>query len=366
MKALKFFLRLWAFIVGMILSFAAMPVGDCRSQSDDVNSSAYIEEAEKRDIVTYVIGHTCPDSDTVCSAIAYADFKQNFNLKCEPRIAGAVNKETEFILNSFDVPVPPILDNAAGQNIILVDHNVLSQAITGMNDARVVEILDHHNKFGDVKSKDRPIFYLHMPVGCTATIVWLCYTKNNIRIDKKMAGIMFGAILSDTDNLRSENTTTLDKQAVNELQKIAGIENRTKYFLDMEKNFTDYKNMTEREIIYTDFKNFDAGNFNCGYATVATLTPADRENLKIRIDNYMKKNFFAQNLDMFFIKIHDIETYTATLLAYGENAREILADALNLNIDDDFILSPNIPNKKIARAICRTTENFKSHEIQAA
>lgn len=358
MKALKFFLRFWGFIVGMFLTFAAMPVGDCRSQSDIENPSAYIEEAEKRDLLTYVIGHTCPDSDTVCSAIAYADFKQKFNLKCEPRIAGAVNKETEFILNSFDVPIPPILDNAADKNIILVDHNVLSQAITGMETARVVEILDHHNLFGDVKS-DKSIFYLHMPVGCTATIVWLCYNKNNISIDKKMAGIMFGAILSDTDNLRSANTTDLDRQAANELQKIAGIKDRTKYFLAMEKNFTDYSNMTEREIIYTDFKNFTAHDFNCGYATVATLTPADRINMKIRLDNFMKKNFLAQNVNMFFIKIHDIETYTANLLVYGENAEEILAE---INLRGDF---KNTPNKKIARAICQAIENI-SVEIHAA
>lgn len=356
MKALKFFLRFWGFIVGMFLTFAAMPVGDCRSHSDIENPSAYIEEAEKHDLMTYVIGHTCPDSDTVCSAIAYADFKKKFNLKCEPRIAGALNKETEFILNSFDVPTPPILDNAADKNIILVDHNILSQAITGMESARIVEILDHHNLFGDVKT-DKPIFYLHMQVGCTATIVWLCYHKNNISIDKKMAGIMFGAILSDTDNLRSANTTNLDKQAANELQKIAGVKNRTKYFLDMEKNFTDYSNMTEREIIYIDFKNFTANNLNCGYATVATLTPADRNNLKIRLDNFMKKNFIAQNVDMFFIKIHDIETYTANILAYGENAAEIIAE---INLRGDF---ENMPNKKIARAICRASEKINSHEI---
>ncbi len=64
----------------------------------------------------------------------------------------------------------------------------------------------------------------------------------------------------------------------------------------------------------------------------------------------MKKNFFAQNLDMFFIKIHDIETYTANILAYGENSAEIIAE---INLRGDF---KNIPNKKIARAICRACD----------
>lgn len=364
MRALKFFLRMWGFIVGLVLTFAALPVGECRQQIDDIRS-AFVEEVGEVNKTTYVIGHKCPDSDTVCSAIAYANLKQELNVKCEPRISGTVNKETDFILSYFDVPTPPVLENAQGHNLILVDHNVVAQAVNGIGAANVVEIIDHHNLFGDLKSS-RPVFYLRLPVGCTATIVWLCYQNNRVKIDKQMAGLMFAAILSDTDNLRSENTTELDRQAVTELQKIADIKDRTKFFLDMEREFTSYAGMSEREIIFTDFKEFTAGSRRCGYSTVATLNPTERDALTERLDLFMKKFFASQSLDMFFVKVHEIETYTAIMLAYGSDARKLLATALDLPDEQPLHLPTNIPNKKIARAISAAIENLESHSSRVA
>ncbi len=355
MRALKFFLRMWGFIVGMVLTFAALPVGECKFDVDDIRS-AFIEEVEEVSKTTYVIGHTCPDSDTVCSAIAYANLKKQLNIKCEARISGEINKESDFILKYFDVPVPKILENAAGKNIILVDHNVSAQAINGIENASILEIIDHHNLFGDIKSKN-PVFYLSMPVGCTATIVWLCYRQNNVAIDKKMAGIMFGAILSDTDNLRSANTTNLDREAAQNLQKIAAIDDGNKFFMEMEREFTNYDGISAREIIFTDFKEFCAGNLRCGWSTVATLNVAEREKIKMRLDNFMKNFFAEQNLDMFFIKIHEIENYSAEMLCYGKGATEILSEALGTK---NFILKKNLPNKKIARAITSTIENLRT------
>ena len=346
MRALKFFLRMWGFIVGMVLTFAALPVGECKVAVDDIRS-AFIEEVEEVNKTTYVIGHTCPDSDTVCSAIAYANYKQQLNYKCEPRISGDLNKETDFILKYFDVDTPPVLESAAGENIILVDHNISAQAVAGIDEACVVEIIDHHNIFGDIKTNN-PVFYLTMPVGCTSTIVWLCYRQNNVAIDKKMAGLMFGAILSDTDNLRSANTTNLDREAAKNLQALAAIDDRNKFFLEMEREFTTYNGMSERDIIFTDFKEFDAGGRRCGWSTVATLNVEERDKLKLRLDDFMEKFFATQDLEMFFIKIHEIENYSAVMLAYGGGATEILSKALGTS---DFILERNLPNKKIARAI---------------
>ncbi len=358
MRALKFFLRMWGFIVGMVLTFAALPVGECKVAVDDIRS-AFIEEVEEISKTTYVIGHTCPDSDTVCSAIAYANLKQKQNFKCEPRISGAINKETDFILKYFDVDAPPVIENVSGKNIILVDHNISAQAVAGIENACVMEIIDHHNLFGDIKAQ-KPIFYLTMPVGCTATIVWLCYRQNNVAIDKKMAGLMFGAILSDTDNLRSANTTGLDIEAANNLQKIAAIDDRNKFFVSMEKDFTNYDGMSEREIIFIDFKEFGAGNLKCGWSTVATLNISEREKIKMRLDDFMKKFFDKQGLDMFFIKLHEIENYSAEMLAYGVGAREILSVALGLEDKNNFVLEKNLPNKKIARGITAAIENNRT------
>ena len=356
MRALKFFLRMWGFIVGMVLTFAALPVGECKVAVDDIRS-AFIEEVEEIGKTTYVIGHICPDSDTVCSAIAYANYKKQMNFNCEPRISGELNKESDFILKYFDVAAPPVIKNVSGENIILVDHNISAQAVKGIESARVVEIIDHHNLFGDIKS-DRA-FYMTMPVGCTATIVWLCYRQNKIPIDKKMAGLMFGAILSDTDNLRSANTTGLDVEAAQNLQSLAAIVDKNKFFLDMEREFTRYDGMSEREIIFTDFKEFGMGDLKCGWSTVATLNTAERDALKLRLDDFMKNFFPTQSLDMFFIKVHDIENYSAVMLAYGASAAELVSSALNLPDKNNLLLEKNLPNKKIVRELT-AAENFKT------
>ena len=354
MRALKFFLRMWGFIVGMVLTFAALPVGECKVAVDDIRS-AFIEEVEEINKTTYVIGHTCPDSDTVCSAIAYANYKKQLNFNCEPRISGEINKESDFILKYFDVETPKILKNVAGENIILVDHNISAQAVKGIDNANVLEIIDHHNLFGDIKTKNA--FYMRMPVGCTATIVWLRYRQDKVPIDKKMAGLMFGAILSDTDNLRSANTTNLDIEAADNLQKIAAIDDRNKFFLDMERDFTNYDGISERDIIFTDFKEFGACDLRCGWSTVATLNVEERDKIKMRLDDFMKNFFASQNLDMFFIKIHEIENYSAVMLAYGAGAIEILSSALNLSDKNNLLLEKNLPNKKIVRELTATLEN---------
>ena len=106
--------------------------------------------------------------------------------------------------------------------------------------------------------------------------------------------------------------------------------------------------MSERDIIFTDFKEFDAGGRRCGWSTVATLNVEERDKLKARLDDFMKNFFATQDLEMFFIKVHEIENYSAVMLAYGVGATEILSEALGTS---DFILERNLPNKKIARAI---------------
>ncbi len=157
----------------------------------------------------YVVGHKSPDSDSVCSAIAVADLKRQLGEECEARVAGEINNETGFILKKFGVDVPPILKNAKGKKIILVDHSDLSQAVDGMSEAMVVGLVDHH-KLGDV-STSVPVEALIRPLGCNCTIVkGLCdyYGK---KISKEIAGLVLCAILGDTVVFRSPTTTGEDR-----------------------------------------------------------------------------------------------------------------------------------------------------------
>ena len=130
-----------------------------------------IERLSTEDGPIYVIGHRSPDSDTVCSAIAYARLLGMLGFKAEARITGDVNRETVFILNEAGADLPPVLEDASGENIFLVDHSEYAQAAEGMEDAHIVGILDHHG-VGSV-STGQQLVYEARPIGATATIIWL-------------------------------------------------------------------------------------------------------------------------------------------------------------------------------------------------
>ena len=158
----------------------------------------------------YVIGNRSPDSDTICSAIAYTRLLNMLGYPAEAAANGQVNKETAYILKEAGVEAPPVLEDAAGKSIFLVDHSEYAQATAGMQDAHIVGILDHHG-VGSVTTGQQ-LVYEAKPIGATATIVWLDYLNYGLEIDKPTATLLLGAILSDTTNLTGTTVTEADRQ----------------------------------------------------------------------------------------------------------------------------------------------------------
>ena len=310
----------------------------------------YMQGIEYGTEVTYVIGHNPPDSDSVCTAIAYANLKRQLGVNAEARIAGKINAETAYALKYFQVKEPLLLENAAGKNIILVDHNSFAQAAAGMDKANILEVVDHHNLIGDVKTS-APAYYRNLPVGCASSIVWQEYREARVPIEKAMAGMMLSAILSDTDNLQSNTTTDLDREAVADLTKKAGIKDRTAYFLAMEEEFAAYKGMLEKDIFYSDYKEFNVKGISYGCATVVALTAEKRQALEQKLGEWVAKNFARQKMDMLFLKIHDLETYKATLSCYGNGALECAAAAFGHAEGNKISLEKNLSRKKVIRLL---------------
>ena len=169
----------------------------------------------------YVIGHKSPDSDTICSAIAYAKLLNLLGYNAQAAANGTPNNESKYILEMAGVEAPPILEDATGKNIFLVDHSEYLQGTDGLAGANLVGVIDHHG-IGSVTSGQQ-VLYDARPIGATATIIWLSYLNYGLEIDKQTATLMLGAILSDTTNLTGTAVTEADKKAVTELAKIAGL-----------------------------------------------------------------------------------------------------------------------------------------------
>lgn len=295
--------------------------------------------------MAFVIGHKNPDSDSICSAIGYAAFKTALTGETYiPRRAGNVNPESTFILERFGFEAPEFLESAAGQDIILVDHNEVAQAVDGVTEANILEILDHH-KIGDVQTPN-PIYFRNMPVGCTGTIIYLHYKENGMVPEKNVAGVLCSAILSDTLAFRSPTCTETDKQAAEALAELAGIEDIQAYAKEMFKAGSELVGKTPKEILYLDFKKFSAGETSFGVGQVTSMDADELKELSVTMTEYINSSFAEHEVDMIFFLLTDILDESSELLYAGEGADAAAKAAFTSAEEARFYLKGVVSRKK--------------------
>lgn len=222
---------------------------------------------------------------------------------------------------------------AKGKQIILVDHNEKNQAVDGLENADIQEIIDHH-KLGTVETIS-PVFFRNQPVGCTATIVYQMYHENNVEIDKATAGMLCSAIISDTLLFRSPTCTPIDKMAATELAKIAEID-IDRYAADMFSAGSNLRGKSNEEIFYQDFKLFNSGKISYGVGQISSLNADELTELKDRLLPFLKKPHKEHGVDMIFFMLTNILTESTSLLCEGEGAEDLIRLAFHMeNAGDD-------------------------------
>ena len=219
-----------------------------------------------------VFGHKNPDTDTICSAITYAELKNKLGKDVKAVRLGEINEETKYALNYFKVEKPELVENVAGKEIILVDHNERTQTAEGFEEAKVLELIDHHRISNF--NVDEPLYARLEPVGCTATIILKLFKENNLVPSKETAGLMLSAIISDTLLFKSPTCTECDVKAGKELAEIAGV-NADEYGLEMLKAGTALGDKSEAELLNMDMKIFEIDGSKIGVAQVNTVNEAE-------------------------------------------------------------------------------------------
>ncbi|MGL5435933.1 MAG: putative manganese-dependent inorganic diphosphatase [Lachnospiraceae bacterium] len=220
---------------------------------------------------------------------------------------------------------------AKGKRIILVDHNEKNQAVDGIENADILEILDHH-KLGTVATI-APVFFRNQPLGCTATIVYQMYNETNVPIDKETAGLLCSAIISDTLLFRSPTCTEIDRLAALALASKSGID-IDKYAADMFAAGSNLKGKSDAEIFYQDYKRFSAGKVSFGVGQISSLNAEELSNLKERLVPYLKKTHEEQGIDMIFFMLTNILTESTELLCEGSGAEALIMNAFHLEDSD--------------------------------
>jgi len=290
----------------------------------------------------FVLGHKSPDTDSVTSAIAFAAFQKAQGVDAVAAMQGELNPETKLVLDRFGFAAPEIVTDAAGKQIMLVDFSDLAQAPANMDKAEVLAVVDHH-KIGDVTTSS-PIFFYAKPVGCTGTVLHEIYTTNNVAIDKKVAGIMTAAILSDTVNFKSPTCTPADKAAVKALAAIAGISDTDGLFMDMLKAKSAIDGLPIKDLLNRDYKDFDMNGkkVGIGQLELATLDQANgcRADLKKAIADLQ-----ASGRHTVLFMLTDVVKEGTELLVASEDPA-LIEKAFNGKISDGAMWIPGMMSRK--------------------
>ena len=218
------------------------------------------------------------------------------------------------------------------KKIIMVDHNEKSQAVDGIDDAEILEIIDHH-KLGSIETI-APVYFRNQPVGCTATIIYQMYCENEVEIEPNIAGLLCSAIISDTLMFRSPTCTALDQQAAEALAMIAKIDIPT-HAAEMFRAGSALQDKTEEEIFYQDFKKFSTEEVNFGVGQVSSMDKEEVISLQPKIEAYMLSALSKTGLDMMFFLLTDIIEESSIVIFVGEHAPELLKSAFCIDIEEN-------------------------------
>ena len=407
----------------------------------------------------FVTGHKSPDTDSICSSLAYAHLKKAQGVDAVAIRAGEINKETEFALNYFNVQLQPLVkdfyvkvgdvcrrdvealpvaaslkdaakwfaahdmfdfapvedngqfagivkktaladqfvktvlgeeldtvkalaadpevffkttdlahdvkgpgafvvvedgkyigtvcaacvEKAEKQKVILLDHNEKKQIIDGIDEADIIENIDHHRIGGDIAT-DGPIFMLYKPVGCTCTIVAQLYEMAGVEIPKEIAGLLMSAIISDTVLFRSPTCTDQDKAAVAKLAKIAGVD-AEKYGMEMLKAGANVSDLSPDEIAHNDMKEFSENGQVISISQVQVMDTEDLLNQKMTLINAMEKMRADANYNGSFLMITSIIEESTNLIFTG-NMDDVVGKAFDKDVVGKEVYLPNVMSRK--------------------
>jgi len=214
------------------------------------------------------------------------------------------------------------------KKIILVDHNEPEQSVDGIDEAEILEVIDHH-KIGNINT-NTPINFRNMAVGSTNTIIYQLYQEKNIDIPKDIAGLMLSGILSDTLLLNSPTTTNKDRITVEKLSALLNIDYK-KYGIEMLKAGTTLEGKTKEEILYNDFKVFNIENKKIGIGQIFTMNPNEILN---EIDDYIKLiETITKNKNYYIIGLFITDILTnGSYIIYNNSSKSILENSFNIDV----------------------------------
>ena len=233
--------------------------------------------------------------------------------------------------------------NLHKKQLILVDHNEKGQAVEGIEEAEVLEIIDHH-RIGAMETEG-PVYFRNVPVGCTCTIVYQMYRENDVEIDPTTAGLLLSAILSDTLMFRSPTCTPADERAARALAELAGVD-LEEYADEMFAHGGDVSGKTAEEVFNGDYKIFTSGDVRFGVGQGSYMTEKNRRAAQALVGPYLPEALAKQQLDYIFYMFTDVRNSSTELLMAGAGAAELVEKTFHTALENGVATLPGVVSRK--------------------
>lgn len=307
---------------------------------------------------TLIFGHKNPDTDSICSALAYADLKTKTGADVEAVRLGVVSAETQFALDAFTVAPPRLVESVAGEtsHVILVDHNERQQSASDIDEVTIAEVIDHH-RIANFETAG-PLYYRAEPVGCTSTIVLKMFKEKGIAVEPRIAGLMLSAIVSDTLLLRSPTCTPEDIAAAHELAVIAGVDLHA-YGLELLRAGASLRELSIAQLISRDSKEFSMGGAKVEIAQVNAVDVDEVLSRQGDLEAALHTIVADKNLDLFLFVVTDILSNDSVAVAVGPRASAV-ESAYGLTLADNRVHLKGVVSRKL-QIVPVLTETFSQN-----
>ena len=229
------------------------------------------------------------------------------------------------------------------KKVIMVDHNEFSQSVEGIQDAHILEVVDHH-KFANFQTNEATKIRTE-PVGCTSTIIYGLYKEAKIEPDEKTALLMLSAILSDTLLFKSPTCTSRDVEVAKELAKLAKVDNISEYGMEMLVAGTSMAKSSMKEIINQDKKIFPIGDMEIAVAQINTVQIGELVARKEEIAKEIEHEIGKYGYSLFLFVVTDIINSNSLVFTYGKEI-ELVENAFKKEVVNNEILLENVVSRK--------------------
>ena len=300
-----------------------------------------------------VFGHLNPDTDSTVSALVYAWYlNEHRSTEATAYLLGKPNKEALYLLNHFQQEEPQILESIEEDDLLtIVDTNNPKELLEDVNKVKILEIVDHHKLFGGLSTTD-PLTFTIRPFGCTATVIWSIMQNEGVNtVPAKIAGLMLGAILSDTLKFTSPTTTKYDKEAAKQLAQICG-EDIEELSTKMFEAKSDLTGMSARDILTSDSKVFEFNGQKFRISSLETTSPKPALQMAEELKKEMELMKQEEGNHQAMLYVIDILNSCAYPVVPSYVEQSTVEKAFGVKLGDNTVLEGVVSRKKqIAPAI---------------